>query len=82
MNEQIKCKVIKIINENLEEPIEEREFIEELELQSIGINSITIIKIIVGVEEEFGIEFEDEKLQLDSINTFGKLIAYIESKIQ
>lgn len=46
-----------------------------------GINSVSIIRIIVAAEEQFEIQFTDYELALDSYETFGDLAAVIKSKI-
>lgn len=44
-------------------------------------NSIDFIKIIVGVETKFDIEFEDEDLQLERFQTINDIIEYIQQKV-
>ena len=52
------------------------------DFHSLGIDSLTFIKKIVEIENEFDIEFSDEELNYDMFNTFAELCKIIESKIQ
>jgi len=47
----------------------------------IGLDSITFVKIIVDLENEFKFEFDHEKLLLNEFTTVKSMIGYIESKI-
>lgn len=53
------------------------EITETVNLKSIGINSIDYIKIIVAVEKEFGFEFDEQYLTLDSLQTVADFAAVI-----
>jgi acyl carrier protein len=46
-----------------------------------GINSVSIIRLIVAAEEQFDIQFTDYELALDSYDTFGDLAAVIKDKL-
>jgi acyl carrier protein len=46
-----------------------------------GINSVSIIRLIVAAEEKFDIKFTDYELSLDSYPTFGDLVATIKEKL-
>ncbi|SEQ74034.1 acyl carrier protein [Lachnospiraceae bacterium NE2001] len=46
-----------------------------------GINSISLIKLIVASEEKFDIKFTDYELALDEYPTFGDLAAVIKEKL-
>lgn len=45
------------------------------------LNSITFIKFIVAVEQEFDIEFEDEDLVVDNIDDFSDIVSKINEFI-
>lgn len=56
----------------------------ELQPDSIleeSIDSITFVKIIVALEEEFGFEFEDEMLSFSKIASVEDLVNYVESRL-
>ena len=46
-----------------------------------GVNSISLIKLIVASEEKFDIKFTDYELALDEYPTFGDLAAVIKEKL-
>ncbi len=46
--------------------------------ESLGIDSLDIVEMIMDLETELGVELEMEDQQ---ITTFGELAAFIESKI-
>ncbi|MCR4845726.1 MAG: acyl carrier protein [Eubacterium sp.] len=46
-----------------------------------GINSVSIIRLIVAAEEKFGVKFSDYELALDEYPTFGDLAAVIKEKL-
>ena len=50
-------------------------------VQEYGINSVSIIRIIVAAEGKFDIEFTDYELSLDEYATFGDLAAVVQEKI-
>lgn len=47
-----------------------------------GVNSISIIRLIVAAENRFGISFSDYDLDLDSYETFGDLAETIREKLE
>jgi len=46
------------------------------------IDSITFIKMIVALEEEFEFEFEDEMLSVSKINNINDLANYVENHLK
>lgn len=46
-----------------------------------GINSVSIIKIIVAAEEKFDVSFTDYELALSSYDTFADLVATVAEKL-
>lgn len=53
----------------------------ETEFSSIGLDSITFIKIVVALEGEFSFEFDDEMLLITAFSTIKSMVEYVESKI-
>lgn len=47
-----------------------------------GINSVSIIRLIVSVESRFNIKFTDYELDLGSYDTFGDLAEVIYKKTE
>lgn len=46
-----------------------------------GVNSISIIQLIIAAEDEFGISFSDYELALDGYGTFGDFVEVIKVKL-
>lgn len=46
----------------------------------LGFNSVNILYIVISVEEEFGVEFDD--VGINSFVTIGDVIDYIEVKLK
>ena len=65
-------KVIEILNANIENAEVTEDKLDE-ELSELGMNSITFIKIIVAVEEEFECEVPDSKLLVGEKCTVNKV---------
>ena len=40
-------------------------YVNQADLTSYGINSLSYIKILVAIEDKYGLEFDDEYLALD-----------------
>ena len=47
-----------------------------------GVNSISIIRLIVAAEEKFEVSFSDYELALDGYSCFGDLAALIAKKME
>jgi len=45
------------------------------------LDSLNFIRVVVALEEEFGFEFDDEMMIVDSFSTIHSMIEYVESKI-
>jgi len=51
-------------------------------LIAIGFDSITFIKTIVALENEFDFEFDDDKLLFTEFPTIKSMVEYVESKVE
>jgi acyl carrier protein len=47
-------------------------------LESLQVNSLMFIKIIIALEEEFGIEFGDDKLLITAFPLVGDFVIYLK----
>lgn len=45
------------------------------------VNSVSIIKLLVGLEEKFDVSFEDSELALNKYVSFDDVIASVEKKM-
>lgn len=66
-------KVLEILNANIENADLTLDQM-ELDLSAQGMDSIAFIHIIVILEEQFGIEFPDEKMIITEMNTVSKIV--------
>lgn len=54
---------------------------ENTNLSKIGIDSMSVIKLVVLIEKEFSIEFGDEEMTPKNIETIGKISKFILNKM-
>lgn len=73
-------KVLKIIRENLDEKLASN-ITCDTDFSSIGVDSITFIKIIVSLETEFDFEFDDEMLLFTAFPYVKTMVEYVETKV-
>jgi acyl carrier protein len=74
---EYRIKQIVVENIDFQKHFEEVDINEDL--GKIGINSITFIKIIVAIESEFNIEFNDEDLEHRKFSNIKSIITYVKS---
>ncbi|OPX45904.1 phosphopantetheine attachment site [Ruminiclostridium hungatei] len=53
---------------------------DDLKLTDMGINSISFIKLIVGIEKAFAVKIGNEDLDFYKYPTFGALVSYVEER--
>ena len=51
-------------------------------LESLQVNSIAFIKIIIVLEEEFGIEFDDDKMLVTAFPLVGDIAIYLNKMLK
>ena len=71
-------KVLNIIKQNCHDMV----FDVNSNFTVMGVDSITFIKIIVALEQEFGFEFDDEMLLFSAFPTIETMIKYVIEKAQ
>lgn len=49
--------------------------------QVYGVNSVSLIRLILAVESKFDVSFNDYELALSSYDTFGDLAATVAEKL-
>lgn len=81
---ELRSKLLEIIvSGNLFELDNVEDILKETDdLTEVGLNSLSFIKLIVEIENGFGIEFEDEDLDHSRFMTLTSLCDYIEFKLQ
>lgn len=78
MQEMI-AKLRRIIADNVKTKVPVEEIGVDESLVNFGINSFNFVKIIVEIENEFGVLFDNETLRFDELDTFNKIAAYVAS---
>lgn len=80
----IKPQIIKIITqivlENSEDEDQVKAMMNNEDLSTLNLNSVSYIKLIVELENEFQIQFEDETLQSGFFITITDICEYILQK--
>jgi acyl carrier protein len=46
------------------------------------LDSMTVIQIISGIEERFGVQIDDDEIGADIFETVGSLAAFVDRKLQ
>mgnify|MGYP006289472093 CR=1 FL=1 len=46
-----------------------------------GVDSLNLLELIVGIEEEFGIEIDDSEFRVSNFETVDALAAFIQEKM-
>ncbi|NLN63926.1 MAG: acyl carrier protein [Clostridiaceae bacterium] len=81
MGNKVELRIREIISKNVELTLPVEKIGNTDDLTAFGIKSISTIKVIVAIELEFGIEFEDEDLNFGNFRTISSFISYVEEKI-
>lgn len=76
-NEQL----INIVKGKAKEVLGDQDFGIEDDLFERGLDSMKCIQLIVLLEDEFNVVFEEEELVLDNLSTVNDFIAHLKSKL-
>ncbi|RCX09097.1 acyl carrier protein [Anaerobacterium chartisolvens] len=76
----IEKKLIKILSENVKFGDQAGNLSSKDNLEVLGINSVSFIKIAVEIENEFGFEFEDEDLNMEKFPNIGTIVEYVNTR--
>lgn len=74
--EDIKAKIIKAAKETIGADLDENESLIES-----GVDSLALVSLIVSIEYAFDVEFSDDDLQLENLQTLSSLIELTEKYI-
>lgn len=77
--EEVRAGLTELIEEEMPE-LEEIDMEKDI-VSEYGINSVSIIKLIVAAEAKYDISFTDFELSLDEYSTFGDLAMTIKTKL-
>ena len=78
-----KTQIVKKLEEVVADVMPEAEQIDMTSsiTQKFGINSVSLIRILVACESKFDISFSDYELALSEYDTFADIVASIEEKL-
>lgn len=82
MEKEIFDAVSETVNQNLEQFYGLRTIKPEDNLTDLGINSMAFIKIMISLEERFGIEITDDDTEVSNYITVEDIVKAIEAKIK
>lgn len=77
----IKKKIIEILERNSKLKNIDATMLDKITFNDLGVNSLNFIKIIVEIEDEFEMEFDDDQINYDLLNNINDLVSFIEEKI-
>ena len=77
MSNEIEARVREMLKETLENGNEVDNLKADDDLTTLGVNSVTFIKLVIATELEFGIELEDEDLDFQNFSTINSIVNYI-----
>lgn len=80
--ETLKSKVLKVVSDVLPEiDIDNIDMSAEL-TKKYGVNSVSVIQIIVALEQEFDIQYEDSELALGLYYDMDDLVDSVAAKVK
>ncbi len=79
---EIKEKLLEIIGEELPDVDVERVDTTASLADDYGVDSVSLIKMIVDAESAFDVKFDDRELALNKYESFDDVIDTIEKKLQ
>lgn len=79
---EIKEKLFEIIGEELPDVEVDKLDTEASLADEYGVDSVSLIKMIVDAEQTFNVKFDDRELALNKYENFDDVIEIIEEKLQ
>lgn len=78
MSTAIKDRIVSTLKEVLEEGGEHLEQMDpDQDLSSLGVNSVTFIRLVLAFEMEFGVSWDDEELDFQNFATINNIVNYV-----
>jgi acyl carrier protein len=80
---KIENRIKKVIKKRLRLKVNMEEISRDTPLigKGLGLDSIGVLELVVGLEEEFNIMFEDSELKIELFRNIGSLTDYINKKL-
>ena len=51
-------------------------------MQELGVDSVSVFEIVVGLEETYNISFEDDEFKLETFRTPKSIADYVRKKLE
>lgn len=51
-------------------------------MEELGVDSVSVFEIVVGLEEVYGITFEDDEFQIETFRTPKSIADYVRKKME
>ena len=77
MAENIEEKVMKIVAEQFEVPVE-KVTLSSLFMDDLKADSLSVVELVLAIEEAFGLEIPDE--DAEKIKTVGDVVNYVKAR--
>ncbi|GIQ69513.1 acyl carrier protein [Xylanibacillus composti] len=77
MSNELKERVLMILRDNVDDPGALDAIGMDDDLSVLGINSMTFIKLVLSMEMEFGVSWDDEELDFQHFSTINNIIRYL-----
>ena len=79
---EIEQKILEMIEEEMPELDADKVDLEASFTDEYGVDSVSLIKVIVDAEQKFNVKFDDKELALNKYNNFEDVVEVIEEKLQ
>lgn len=50
-------------------------------IDQYGVDSVSLLELVVGIEEEFGVEVDDDEFSVTNFETVANLAAFVRGKM-
>lgn len=77
IKDELRDRVMDLLRENVDDPSMLEQCGPDDDLSSLGINSLTFIKLVIATEMEFGVSWDDEDLDFRNFSTINQIMNYI-----
>ena len=77
---EVKQKIRQIVIANLPQ-VNSNDVSDEIELFSLGLNSLNTVPLVLELEEAFEFEFEIDEISYDNFRTIEDIISLISRKV-
>ncbi len=82
MSERIEDRLKRMIVDRLFLKLAPEDIEEDKSLiETYGVDSVSLLELVVGIEEEFGVVIGDKEFKVDNFKTVAALAAFVRSKL-